>query len=192
MSPSGEISAAFKEWMIIVDALERGDQTLILRKGGIAEGRGGFQVAHERFLLFPTGFHEQRDLVIESAQDRFDALSGLPEKGDPIRISSYAEVAESLRVEDLERAKRLEGQHIWRPEVIEQRYEWGRAEGIYAIAVRVYKLPAPVVFEPKPEYGGCKSWVEMERAIPTVDASPVLSDSEFAERLNAFRAALAD
>ncbi len=35
---------AFKEWAVIVDALGRGDQILILRKGGISEGRGGFQI----------------------------------------------------------------------------------------------------------------------------------------------------
>src|SRR5687768_11757609 len=37
---------AFKEWAIIVDALARGDQILILRKGGISEGREGFQIDH--------------------------------------------------------------------------------------------------------------------------------------------------
>src|SRR5512138_2779668 len=51
---------AFKEWAIVVDALGRGEQILILRKGGIAEGRGGFRPEHTRFLLFPTAFHEQR------------------------------------------------------------------------------------------------------------------------------------
>jgi len=33
---------AFKEWQVIVDALAVGEQSLLLRKGGIAEGRGGF------------------------------------------------------------------------------------------------------------------------------------------------------
>ena len=31
---------AFKEWAIVVDALGRGEQIIILRKGGISEGRG--------------------------------------------------------------------------------------------------------------------------------------------------------
>ena len=54
---------AFKEWAIVVDALGRGDQILILRKGGIAEGRDGFRVDHQNFLLFPTLYHQQRDCV---------------------------------------------------------------------------------------------------------------------------------
>ena len=58
---------AFKEWAIVVDALGRGEQILILRKGGIAEGRGGFKPEHERFLLFPTLFHQQRESVLPAA-----------------------------------------------------------------------------------------------------------------------------
>ena len=71
--------AAFKEWAVVVDALGRGIQTVILRKGGISVGPGGFQVAHNRFLLFPTLFHQQRESVIESAQARYDELApGFP------------------------------------------------------------------------------------------------------------------
>jgi hypothetical protein len=35
-------SIAFKEWAIVCEALGRGGQSIILRKGGIAEGREGF------------------------------------------------------------------------------------------------------------------------------------------------------
>jgi hypothetical protein len=35
-------SVGFKEWALVCEALGRGEQTIILRKGGIAEGRGGF------------------------------------------------------------------------------------------------------------------------------------------------------
>ena len=41
-----------REWAVIVEALGQGEQILILRKGGIAEGRGGFQAEHERFSYF--------------------------------------------------------------------------------------------------------------------------------------------
>ena len=36
---------AFKEWHVVVEALAAGEQILLLRKGGIAEGRGGFDPA---------------------------------------------------------------------------------------------------------------------------------------------------
>ena len=33
------VQTAFKEWAVIVEALGQGEQIVILRKGGIAEGR---------------------------------------------------------------------------------------------------------------------------------------------------------
>ncbi|HZE13114.1 MAG TPA: DUF1802 family protein, partial [Chthoniobacterales bacterium] len=52
-------SVGFKEWALVGDALGRGEQTILLRKGGIAEGRKGFGFKHAEFFLFPTFFHEQ-------------------------------------------------------------------------------------------------------------------------------------
>jgi hypothetical protein len=34
---------AFKEWAVVVDALLRGEQTVLLRKGGLREGNGGLE-----------------------------------------------------------------------------------------------------------------------------------------------------
>ena len=53
MEPVNQI--AFKEWAVVCAALASGQQSLILRKGGIHEGRDGFRVAHREFWLFPTG-----------------------------------------------------------------------------------------------------------------------------------------
>jgi len=49
---------AFKEWAAIDAALGDGIQTLIVRKGGIHEGREGFRVAYREFWIFPTYVHE--------------------------------------------------------------------------------------------------------------------------------------
>jgi hypothetical protein len=67
--------SAFKEWAVVVDALGRGEQILILRKGGLAEGPGGFQVEQREFLLLPTRFHQQRERVLPAAQLRYDELA---------------------------------------------------------------------------------------------------------------------
>ncbi len=50
---------AFKEWAVICQALALGRQALILRKGGIAESTGDFQLEQTRFWLFPTYAHQQ-------------------------------------------------------------------------------------------------------------------------------------
>ena len=42
---------AFKEWAGVCAALESGRQSVILRKGGIADGPGGFVPDHEAFWL---------------------------------------------------------------------------------------------------------------------------------------------
>src|SRR5258707_834774 len=110
--------AAFKEWAIVVDALGRGEQIIILRKGGINEGRGGFKVVHERFLLFPTLFHQQRESVIDSAQKRYDEISQSFPKANRVRIEFYAEVVDWRELTSLQDAQRLRGQHIWGDEMI--------------------------------------------------------------------------
>lgn len=47
-------SLAFKEWAVICAALADGEQTLILRKGGIDAGREGFRVARREFWMYST------------------------------------------------------------------------------------------------------------------------------------------
>lgn len=179
---------AFKEWAVIVDALGSGRQILILRKGGISEGPGGFKVEHPEFLLFPTLFHQQRESVLPEAQARFDQLE-LP-KPDLLRIEYFCCVVAWRRVDSLEAARQLEAQHVWKPEVIDERFEWGRSKTIFALAVRTYRLPERIDLPMAPAYGGCKSWIELERDIDASGARPVLSDAEFAEKLNCFEASL--
>src|SRR5579884_3277142 len=96
--------AAFKEWAVVVDALGRGEQILILRKGGISEGRGGFKLEYPRFLLFPTLFHQQRESVIPSAQARFDRISRLFPSADKLRLEFFAETMFAERLQSLEQA----------------------------------------------------------------------------------------
>lgn len=184
------LKVAFKEWRVVVDALSQGVQTIILRKGGIAEGRGGFQLDWDRFLLFPTRFHQQGDSVIDAARDRLDTLGGVGPEDAPVVINAFAEVVEAREVRDLNAANRLEGLHIWRPEVIASRFDWGRSKSIYAIVVRVYQLAEPASFPMIDAYGGCKSWIEMAAPVDTKGATAALDDDAFAQRLAAFRSAL--
>src|SRR4051794_5706629 len=51
-------ATAFKEWSGVCQALGDGRQSLILRKGGIAEGPAGFVPEHEVFWLYPTRVHQ--------------------------------------------------------------------------------------------------------------------------------------
>ena len=181
---------AFKEWAIVVDALGRGEQILILRKGGIAEGRGGFQIEHPKFLLFPTLFHQQRESVLPAAQQRYDEIAPRLPAPEIIRLEYFAEVAAWRNLDSLSSAESLRGQHVWRDEVIAARFDWGHAQNIFAIAVRVHRLPLPIELPASPAYGGCKSWVEFEKDIPTTSAVPVLDQQAFDRKLQQFFTAL--
>lgn len=181
---------AFKEWAVVVDALGRGDQIVILRKGGISEGRRGFQIEHHRFLFFPTLFHQQRDSVLPAAQRRYDEIAPDLPKPDVLRLEYFGEVADARNLDSLAAAERLRGQHIWRDEVIAERFDWGRTQNIHALALRVFRLPCRVELPMREGYGGCKSWIEVEREVETAGATPVLDDTTFAARLAAFRTAL--
>ncbi len=69
---------AFKEWAGVCRALGLGRQILVLRKGGIAEGPGGFSPEHESFWLFPTHLHEHQQGLKDEATlqlwERQDAI----------------------------------------------------------------------------------------------------------------------
>jgi len=185
------VRIAFKEWTIVVDALGRGEQILILRKGGLSEGRGGFKVAHSRFLLFPTLFHQQRESVVPSAQCRFDGMAPSFPATDCVRIEFFCDVAGWQRLDSLAAAERLRGQHIWSDEAIAERFDWGRDKNIHALAVRVFHLPKAVELPMLESYGGCKSWIALEPDISLDGAIPVLSDTGFAQKLTELREALA-
>lgn len=177
---------AFKEWAIVVDALGRGEQIILLRKGGISERRGGFKPEHAEFLLFPTLFHQQRDSVVPAAQFRHDQIEpSLPAK-DLLRLEFFCEVASVRRLDSLVAAERLRGQHIWRDEVIAERFDWGKEKTIHALAVRVFRLPHAVELPMRESYGGCKSWIELETDVATDNAKPVLSAEAFAGKLDEF------
>jgi hypothetical protein len=180
---------AFKEWAVVVDALGRGEQLLILRKGGIAEGRDGFQVGHERFLLFPTLFHQQRENIVPAAQARYDAIAPALPGPETLRLEFVAEVVAARKLGSLAEAERLRGQHIWRDEVVSERFDWGKEQAIHALALRVRRLPRRIELPMLPSYGGCRSWIEVAEEIPTEGPVPVLDDDAFAEKLAAFVAA---
>jgi hypothetical protein len=185
------INVAFKEWAIVVDALARGEQIFVLRKGGIHEGRGGFQPEFREFLLFPTLFHQQRDSVIPAAQARYDEIApGLPPP-EILRLEYWAELVEWQRVEDFGALAKLRGQHIWQERVLAERFEWGREQAIYALALRVYRLPMALELPMLVEYGGCKSWIQVARVVPTHESTPVLAAASLDEKLKVFRDSLA-
>ena len=180
---SADSHIAFKEWAVVVDALGRGEQALILRKGGIHERHGWFQLAHREFWLFPTQFHEAETAVIPSHRPALRALAALP-PATTVAIQFYAVVAAVHSVTEPALLPRLHGRHIWSESVVQQRFAFGRAPGLLVLVTRILRLPAPERLPLDPRYGGCQSWVELARPLATSALTPVLADDLFATQQN--------
>jgi hypothetical protein len=150
-------------------------------------GAGGFRPEHRRFLLFPTRYHQQRECVVPSAQARFDEMTR-PISAELVRLDFVAELVEARRLETLAQARALRGQHIWRDEVIERRFDWGKDRAIHALAVRVFRLAHAVELPMTTAYAGCQSWIMLERDISTEGATTVLDDAAFEKKLAEFHA----
>lgn len=147
---------AFKEWAIIVESLGKGMQCLVLRKGGIHEGKGGFQPEHKKFWLLPTGFHQHADKVKPEIAQLDKAFAT-----DPIPFRFIAESVETFKVTDLDKALALAPFHFWKDSVTEERFKFGKWEGLYAMLLKVYRVDTPVSLPNGPEFGGCKSWIDL-------------------------------
>ncbi len=179
---------AFKEWQAIVGALEAGEQILILRKGGIAEGREGFVVRATRFWLFPSAFHAQRTKIKPISYPYFDGQDPAPPGS--VVLSSYVEVVESRFLTRWETVAELDRYHLWTEETINERFHGSQPAGIHALAVRVFRIQRPVTFPLTAGMSGCRSWIDLPVSFDEQEAAPVLDDAAFALRLARLRGAL--
>src|SRR5437867_762317 len=127
-------SIGFKEWSIVCEALGRGRQNIILRKGGIAEGRDGFSFQHQEFFLFPTWFHEQPEKVRDSDLEVEEASA------DKIEIKFFAKLELVRVVTSWPAVEALTPLHILRPEVVQERFEYDRAPGVHVGSVRIFRV----------------------------------------------------
>src|SRR5947209_478716 len=115
---------AFKEWAVICKALAEGQQALILRKGGIAEAGGTFQLAHTRFWLFPTYVHQQEQGIRPEALPLLaQAQAERPPEG-VVRLTHFAEVTGVYHVHDLVSAIMLAHLHLWSDETVRKRFAY--------------------------------------------------------------------
>jgi hypothetical protein len=183
---------AFKEWEGIVGALGRGAQIVILRKGGIAEGRAGFSAKHPRFWLFPTRFHQQWEQTKPDLR-RFAAPSA--EGAKEVVLEYFAEVTDAVYLESWPQVARLDGDHFWGEDILRERFEYhdrpGMTPGLHLLIVRVWRVNLPHRLAPSPAYDGCKSWIDVPADWSQDIASLVVPTEEFATRRSRILAAVA-
>lgn len=171
---------ALKEWQLVIDALAAGRQIFLLRKGGIAEGKTGFEPKHRSFLFFPTWEHQHTGLV--KPEFRAEAT---PDTADPERITfrhagEVAHVAEAPH--DRTAFARIPQAHIWNEAYLQMRYNYRPDLPLYLLTIRAYHLDQPVTLPRDRRYKGCRSWVMLNTGISTSGMSPALDDENFAAR----------
>src|SRR5436305_3871382 len=112
MAWPSSLQVALKEWASVCRALERGTQVILLRKGGIYEAAGEFEVEHRQFLLFPTYLHQDLKMLKPQAQGGFESRAAEPAQ---VRISAAGEVTDILQLSSRRQMDAIDEQHIWTP-----------------------------------------------------------------------------
>ena len=174
---------ALKEWATVVKALENGNQTVLLRKGGILETTG-FDVESKKFLLFPT-YEHQDNASLKSQYYGYlaEAREDKPKEGTN-RITSFAEVVEEHNLDSMEKIEKLSPYHIWSDSYIVERMNWMPEKPMKVMFLKVFRI-TPTEVPILPDYQGCKSWIELN--VNPESGKSVLSDAELQQKLSEFR-----
>lgn len=153
-----------KEWSTVIDALGRGEQTILLRKGGIADA--SFGVEAERFYLYPTYFHQ-----------------GETEPRATVSITHWCEVMSTWTTRDPEFLGRIEPLVAIPRETLEARFRFRPDQALHVIAVRTFALAGPATVAFREAYAGCLSWISVDEEIDVDGSTPVLPESELQAKI---------
>ena len=177
------LDVGLKEWASVCAALESSRQVVLLRKGGIHESAGEFELEHPRFVLFPTYLHQNLKMLKPEAHGGFEPHSAEPAK---IRLSAAGVVTDILQVRSRAQIDALDNEHVWTAPLIDMRFNYRPENPLYLMIVRTYRLAEPGVIENTPAYAGCKSWVPLKEKFQL--GGPVIRDEEFEKRQDQIRA----
>ena len=169
---------ALKEWAAVCAALAQGRQSILLRKGGIAETGDGFRVEHDEFWLYPTRFHQAEDELIADAGGLLDDPLFNPPPEGLVRLKLYAVVEQVFQLSRPEQLGALDGLHVLSPATLLKRFEY-RQPGLNVLLVRTYQRGELFEVTESPHFAGCKSWVDLRNKLPTGGLSPVMDDTLF-------------
>ena len=162
---------ALKEWSNVIDALAAGRQTILIRKGGIADATFGVEAT--QFYLYPTYFHQ-----------------GESESRPVVNITHWCEVVRSWSIRDLDLLGRLEPLVAIPRDTLEARYRFRPDQALHIIGVRTFALPQAAQVRFRDEYAGCRSWLSVEEEIDTQGSTPVMAEDELRRKLDSVDALL--
>jgi hypothetical protein len=155
---------------------------MLLRKGGIKEQGKHFSVAYNQILLYPTYEHQQPNLLkADYATQVKPVTSGW--HPETVRIGSWAQITDILPVSEESAITALLPYHIWNEQFVSDRLKWKPRQPIFVLLLRTYRLPEPQVIPYRPQYGGCRSWIDLAEPISIEGVVPVLDETEYTQQV---------
>ena len=150
----------------------------------------GFDVRHDRFLLYPTFFHEKLNELAPRFHPSLESAHATRPPDGTIELRYLAHVAAVWQVTELERLRAIESEHGLTWGAVESRFNYRDDPRVHVVAVRISVLPATVALPEVRRYTGCVSWVKLDEDVDVGGASPVVDDGPFSARLASLEAAL--
>lgn len=172
---SKTLSIGLKEWAVVCDALLSGRQAILLRKGGIYEAAGEFELEHREFLLFPTFLHQNPDSVKPAWRSLIQPHASEPAS---VQIEGWAQVQWIGRVESRQKFDLLDDLHLWDIPLIDMRFNYRPDNPLYMILLRTWRLEKPASIAVDADYAGCRSWVPLKTAVNVEPSRPVLEKEQ--------------
>jgi hypothetical protein len=173
-----ENDVALKEWAAIEDALAGGRLSVLVRKGGIYEKRGDFEVENRAFWIFPTGWHQNEHELSPAFRAHLGDTPRFPPGEIPLRV--HCVVEDAIRVESLEALQRLGDLQPFSADTLRSRFEYRGKHYLHVLVVRAHVLPQPRIIPNTAGYDGCVSWVRLDAPTSTDSAVPAVDAAEFA------------
>ena len=164
---------ALKEWAIAIDALLQGKTVLLLRKGGIREVGKHFAVPQQRVWLYPTYEHQKPHLL---KQPWADQVTMVAPGWHPTQVTlqAWADITHVWTVRNLDTVNALLPFHIWNGQFATERFRWKPNQPLHLLLLRVHGLTTPIQIDWQSDYGGCRSWLDLNGPINELPATPVL------------------
>lgn len=204
MTTALRTATALKEWDAVVAALEQGHQALLIRKGGLDDPEQRLPVPDGWFWLYPTLFHERAVFLREeyhgllvpgmhrTPRSRGTTIARPGDHPRPVSqghvaLRALARVEQRVVAPSLESLRALTPRTVWTEKYPTLRYRWRPQERPLVLVLRVAVLAAPVEVAERPEYGGCRSVIELLDPPDAGSARQVWDDARIAAEVGAVR-----
>lgn len=180
-----ECATALKEWATVLEAMARGEQLVLIRKGGLVEPGCGFELLSPTFAFYPTFEHQAVGYLRAPYRRYFEEARARRAPEGEVRLELVGHAVSSVRCADPAIVERLRDFHVYNETFVHQRLKWQPEEPLMIVVVRVFRLAAPHTVPVVSRYAGCTSWVELDSPIPVAGAQPVLDETAFRQRAKA-------